>query len=405
MRTFGEQLRKFRHRCNDPNSPHGKLTQEKFGELIEKAIGIGYTGAAVSDWERGKYKIHADNRLLLMTLIKVLHDYGGIRTLEEANELLKAGNYRDLDTGEENRIFPAATRDTDAQPSGSVPRTSKPPLASFLGSLFSVPEDELQKLITSAGEGPAPSWPRLTVALIRRYSDRLSVFQSLKFVSWIWVWLVTWLLMTPSLRWPFSSRENAWLAILAYTAGSLIVPALIGALTNTSDNEFWREERNINSSILRLYTHQGASIGFHVGYFVVFMIGLLLYTFVWPSVAWTELVSAAFLVALGYASARLVPYNLFAAFRRLSLKDGWIFFIFVLVGPAWGYFFFETYDILLTRSLGIFIVLSSLTILLAMMAVRYRRRGTTVIPVSWWLIFWGLILLCQILLLGLPWIG
>ena len=82
-----------------------------------------------------------------------------------------------------------------------------------------------------------------------------------------------------------------------------------------------------------------------------------------------------------------------------------MFFIFLLLGPAWGQFFFETYNILLIRSLGIFIVLSSLTILLAMMAVRYRQRGTTVIPASWWVMFWGLILLCQILLLWLQWIG
>jgi hypothetical protein len=401
MATFGEQLRKFRHRCNDPDSPHGKLTQEKFGELMEEEIGIGYTGAALSDWERGKYKIHADNRPLLMALIKVLHDHGGIRTIEEANRLLEAGNYRDLDPAEESRIFPTATSATNAVPPSSEIRASKPLLASFLGNLFSIPEGELQNLIAKAEAGPAPAWPRVVVALIRRFSDRLSVFQSLKFVLWVWVWLLTWWLIAPSLRWPFSSRENAWLGIFAYTVGSLTVPVLIGALTNTSDHEFWRERRDVKNLILRLYTHQGASIGFHVGYFVVFMIGLLLYTFGWHSMPWMELISAAFLVALGYASARLVPYNLFAAFKHLSIKDGWIFFGFVLVGPAWGYFFLETYDILLTRSLGIFIVLSSVTILLAMMALQYRLSGTTVISPRWWIIFWVSFLLCQLLLLWL----
>ena len=402
MTEFGEQLRRFRHRCTDSKSPHGKLTQEKFGELVGAELGIhSYTGAAVSDWERGKSKIHADDRPLLMALIKVLHDCGGIRTIEEANELLNAGNYRNLDPGEERKVSSAATSHIDAEQPSLEQKTSKSLASSFLGTLFSIPEDELQTLIAQAEKGPSPSWPRVIVSLIRRYSDRLSVFQILKFVLWIWVWLLTWALITPSLRWPFSSRENALFAIGEYIAGSLIIPALIGTLTNTNDNEFWREQQDVSTLNLRLYTHQGASVGFHVGYFVIFMIGLLLYNAGWPSVTWGEFVVAAILVALGYASARLVPYNLFAAFKRLSLRDGWIFFIFLLIGPSWGSFFSETYDILLTRSLGIFIVLSSLTILLAMMALRYRQSGTTLIPIRWWIIFWLSILVCQLLLLWL----
>jgi len=29
--------------------------------------------------------------------------------------------------------------------------------------------------------------------------------------------------------------------------------------------------------------------------------------------------------------------------------------------------------------------------------LRYRQSGTTVIPVYWWVIFWGFIVICQIL--------
>ena len=397
MTEFGEQLRKFRHRCNDPKSPHGKLTQEEFGDLVGAELGISYTGAAVSDWERGKTKIHADDRPVLIALIKVLHDHGGIRTIEEANQLLQAGNYRNLDPGETEKIFTDATNDIDPKQSSSQQKISKPLIASLFENLFYIPEDELQKLIASAEEGPSPSWPRVIVSLIRKFSDLLSVFQILKFVLWIWVWLLAWVLITPSLRWPFSEQHNALLAVVEYAFGSILIPALIGALTNTNDNQFWQEQRGVSTLNLRLYTHQGASIGFHVGYFFVLMIVLLRYNLGWQSVTWVELAAAAFQIALGYASARLVPYNLFAAFKQLSLKDGWIFFIFLLVGPAWGYFFLETYDILLTRSLGIFIGLSSMTILLAMMTLRYRQRGTTVIPVSWWVIFWGLIVVCQFL--------
>lgn len=399
MTEFGKQLRGLRQRCNDAKSPQGKLTQEKFGELVGGELGISYSGAAVSDWERGKSRIHADDRPLLMAVIKVLHDHGGIRTVEEANQLLKAGNFRNLDPEEIGKIFQDAGADSIAEQPRPEPGTQKSLIQHVLGTLLSIPELELQELIKNAEKGPPPSWPRVIVSLIEMFTNQLSVFQVFRLVLWIWIWLLVWALIMPSLRWPFLNADHALLPVIGYATGSIIVPALIGALTNTNDNEFWREQQDLSNLNLRLYTHQGASVGFHVGYFVVFMIGLLLYLFGWRFLIWMELVAAAFLVAFGYASARLVPYNLFAAFERLSLKDGRIFFIFLLVGPAWGYFFFEIHDILLARSLGIFIVLSSLTILLAMMALRYRQSGTTMIPLSWWISFWLSFLLCQLLVL------
>jgi hypothetical protein len=436
MTAFGDQLRTFRQRCHDSKSPQGKLTQEKFGTLVGIELGIqGYTGAAVSDWERGKTRIDADDRRLLRVMIKVLYEYRGVRTIDEANQLLKAGNFRNFDLIEEKTIFTSTTSDTEAEQeerllvsqqaqasvlsggsqvnpvppsaqepeqSSSVQKTSKPSFLSLSGNLLPIPADELQELIGKAEEGPSPSWPRLLVSLTRRFTDRFSIVQAFKLVLWIWVWLLTWVLVMPSLRWPFSDRDAALLAIVEYAAGSILIPALIGALTNTNDTEFWRDQKSVSVINLRLYTQQGASVGFHVAYFFIFMIGLLLYTFGWRSMTWIELVCAAFLAALGYAGARLVPYNLYAAFKQLSLKDGRIFFIFLLVGPAWGYFFLETYDILLAKSQGIFIVLSSLTILLAMMAWRYRQNGTTMIPLRWWVIFWLSFLLCELLLF---WLG
>jgi transcriptional regulator with XRE-family HTH domain len=398
MTEFGKLLRQFRHQCNDPNSPHGKLTQEKFAELVGAELGISYTGAAVSDWERGKSRIYADDRPVLRALIEVLYKNGGIRTLKEANQLLKAGNYRDLDASESEAIFHARIEE-DRQQTVPETKTAQLSILSLLGNLFSIPEDEFQRLIASAAEGPSPSGPRLVVMFIRRFSDRFSVSQALKFFLWIWVWVFAWVLITPSLRWPFSSRESAFVAVVEYAASSILVPALIGGLINTKDNKFWQEQRFASDLTLRLYTHQGASIGFQLGYFFIFMFSLLRYNLGWTSVTWVELTAAACPLVLGWAGARLVPYNLFAAYKQLSLKDGRIFFVFFLMGPAWAYFLLETYAVLLTKALGISIVLLSITLLLAAMTLRFHQRGTTVIPVHWWLIFWSLILLCQLLLL------
>jgi len=395
---FGETLRAFRQASNDPDRLNRRLTQERLGELIGHEMDdLGFSGAAISDWERGESKINVQDRNVSIALIQVLHGCGGLRTLDDAEQLLAAGNYRALNPDERKEIFQENPPDLSAPVASVEPSQSNPTLQSMIGAIFFQSPQEFQTALEQAREGPSPAWPRVLVAFFRRFSDRLSASRVLKFILWIWVWLFAWVLIMPSLRWPFSNRDEALLAVVIYAAGAIIIPALIGVLTNTKDNEFWREKHSVSELNLRLYIHQGASIGFHIGYFFVFMIGLLRYNLGVSSRSWLEIAAAAFLIILGYAGARLVPYNLLSAYKQLRLKDGRIFFVFFLVGPAWGYFFLGSYDILLTKALGVFIVLSSITILLVMMALRYRQSGTTVIPVYWWVIFWGFIVICQIL--------
>ena len=52
MTDFGTLLRTIRKRCVDPDVPGRSLTQERFGELVGKELGIqgSFSGAAVSDW-------------------------------------------------------------------------------------------------------------------------------------------------------------------------------------------------------------------------------------------------------------------------------------------------------------------------------------------------------------------
>ena len=107
MSTFGNLLRQYRKQCTDP--PHGRpLTQSRLAELLEQEPSTGsYTGAAISHWEKGKYRIDHDDRGVLVGLIRVFCKRGGIKTLGEAEALLKAGNYRDLDESEIRHISPA----------------------------------------------------------------------------------------------------------------------------------------------------------------------------------------------------------------------------------------------------------------------------------------------------------
>ena len=106
MRSFGQQLRTYRRQCTDPQRG-GLLTQERFRELMGVLLGdAGYSGAAVSDWERDKSKIHADDRAVLVALLTVLRQNGGISQQETGDDLLAAGNYRRLDLDEALAVFP-----------------------------------------------------------------------------------------------------------------------------------------------------------------------------------------------------------------------------------------------------------------------------------------------------------
>lgn len=396
MSEFGNLLRNFREGCKDPLFPARRLSQARFGQLLGNEFGIqSYSGAAVSDWEHGKSKIHADDRLVLVALINVLHEGGGLKTVEQANELLEAGNYRALNPGETKILFPKNILDKPSPPPERIESEQGVERENFFFGF----SQEFQAMVVKEEEGPSPYWPRVMVALFRGFSDHLSAFSILTFILWIWVWLLACVLILPSLRWPFSSRDDASVSLSAYAFGTVIIPALIGALTNTKDNKFWQEKESVGELNLRLYSHQGASIGFHLGFFLIFIISLLSYSSGFHPPIWIELGIVLIPLLLGYAGARLIPYNLLQAYGRLSLRDGMVFFVFFLLGPASGYFFFELYPILLTRSLGVLIILLAVTILLAMITLRYRQTGTTVIPVYWWLIFFGSIVLCQFLVL------
>lgn len=100
MENFGTLFRQFRKRCKSPDNPEQPLSQQKMGELIG-----GYTGAAISDWERGVSKIHADQLPLLLKIITIFQQCGGMTIPAEANTLLGAGNYRSLSPEEINSIF------------------------------------------------------------------------------------------------------------------------------------------------------------------------------------------------------------------------------------------------------------------------------------------------------------
>src|SRR5829696_866272 len=101
----------------------------------------GYTGAAISYWENGQSKINAEDRNVLIALIKVLYKCGGLRTSDDASQLLEAGNYRVLDGDEKQRVFGEFEEEINVEPSTPKQNTSRSLFPLLLENIFSISQD------------------------------------------------------------------------------------------------------------------------------------------------------------------------------------------------------------------------------------------------------------------------
>lgn len=391
MTSFGEFLRHYRKKCAVPAEPDRKLSQEQLGELIGAQLGLkgGYSGAAVSDWERGVSKIQADQRPLLISPLKVLRETGGLESPTEANELLEAGNYRSLNQAEIQEIFPEFSKTGNQLNGPDSGDDNKRWVALFINIVNVFTRSEPLPASAGSGAPPTNSWAHTFTGILNYLFTRWSIFQWLRLILWLWVLLICRYLLLPSLHWPFDNQAGAQMALVQYTAGSLIVPLLVGCLTNTKNDRFWKNTDLGNTPLTRLYTYQGASIGFHIGYFCIFALFLIGFQLRLQTIGWLEFAALTFVLGFSYAAARLVPENLLRAFGKLGLSDGGVFFISVALGPLWALSFFLMYPLLLTPFTGIIILLLAITALTVIMAWQYHRAGNTIIPVHWWVIIYG----------------
>ncbi len=321
---FGEQLRKFRLLCRRAET--GKpMTQSQFAEFLYAEIGILYSPAAISDWEKGKSRIDVNDRRLLCGIVKILKQHGGIKNLTEANFLLELGDYRALNGEEIKILFPE----------------------------FAPIEKEVGQAI--------PAWVERSVFVIRTFTDTLSARHVVNIIAWAWIFFMTYWSILPSLQFPFIDSEVALRNVRFYAIATLFIPLAIGGMTNIKNNPYWKEQKIQKPIYLWLYAFQGAYVGFHIGYFFMFFLTLALKQFNIQPAALFDIIKILFIILISYAGAHLVPYNLWRAYRRLALQDGWLFFIFIFVGIGWAFFFLEYYETLTTPILGALIILASIT--------------------------------------------
>ncbi len=120
---FGHLLKSFRENTRDPQRNCKPLSQKRLAELIGARLNIQSWPhpQTVSDWERNQYQPEANaDRQLLLAIIGILVEYGGIQTVEDSHTLLSAGGYAPLTRQEQAGIL-------HPPPGGKVTGGAKPP--------------------------------------------------------------------------------------------------------------------------------------------------------------------------------------------------------------------------------------------------------------------------------------
>ncbi|HET9908605.1 MAG TPA: hypothetical protein VFQ23_18295 [Anaerolineales bacterium] len=155
--------------------------------------------------------------------------------------------------------------------------------------------------------------------------------------------------------------------------GSLAIPLLIGVPVNTKDNDYWKQQTGVDPRLVCLYNYQGAGIGFNLGYFLIFPLNLARHYLILESAGWVAIAVATVGLILGNRSARVVPYNLWIPYGRLTLSYGAMFFVMALLGPMWGLFFLEYYSFFRNPLWGSLVILIA-AIMGRIITVRQSRR-------------------------------
>ncbi|MCB2209372.1 helix-turn-helix domain-containing protein [bacterium] len=306
--SFGSLLRLYRHRCSDPETGR-RLSQERLGSLIGEKLGTPYTAQAVSDWERDQSQIHKDHRQVLVALIQILHEMGGINHPEDAERLLAVGNYRGLTIAEQSQVF---------------------------GSSIQSVKGKFQ-----------PSWFEKGLIAFGDKIQRLTPLAYFKTITLILSWLATWLGISPAMN--INSQEQELLpAVVIFGLTSLIIPTGIAWSTPKG-----KKPRAAKPLALWVLQNIGSSIGYMLGNLSILALALISYhllLYPWPRLI--VLLLAIWPVLLSCTSVRLVPQNYLSSYGRIQFQDfkGMLITFLLPFLTAWTIYTFHT--LLLSKVFG-----------------------------------------------------
>jgi hypothetical protein len=390
VEEFGNLLSYYRGKSVDPN--RGKpLTQERLAELLERVARVQYAGATISNWERGASRINANDRDILVGLIRVFYDCHALRSADEANLLLATGNYRHLNEAEMQQVFGngrssrhvwAGTAAAPAARNGSGV-TSDQVLLESLKELLAHPIERLYfALRPEPAPAPQPTWSNVVETVLTKLFRYWTPASLLWAVAWITVWLSTWALTFPLLRWSGDNQYQLHRAAISYASGALFLPLLISLLVYQARNRNLWPEQSRGRVPLPFFTCLGAMAGFHMAYTLLFTGRLLAYHLDFaPATVRLELLAAALPVLLAFTAAQQLPFHFRRAFGTLEVTTGdqAIFTVLFLFAPFLAAALALAYHWLFLPHIMVPLVLATIS-LMALLARSKRRPGRTLLP-------------------------
>ena len=368
MDNFGLRLRQHREQARDPTKKNRRLSQQRLGELLGQVRGDdGVSGATISNWELDNAKIDKDDRQTLTTLIQILYECHGLHSLDEANTLLHAGNYRALDGSEQQRLFPnepaplAPTSPTRLQEESLPAGTNRQLFVTLWRELRTRPGFPEQIIIT-----PLHHW------------TPHKVFWT---TIWLGLWLLTWFLTLPLLHWPPAGDNDAQTAATLHLIGSNLIPLLTGllfALKHRSSPLPHTTPRQF-----AFFAWLGALAGFTFGYASLSLLRLVAYYLglanIPPLLAG---LAALWLIICTVITAQQLPPHVHHTFGSLRITEGDVALLLLLSLPglALGLTFATIYPWLLTPTTGTTVILSA-TMLISAIHLWQPRQLNILLPV------------------------
>ena len=397
MSRFGELLSFYRRQSSD-RERGGKLTQERLGDLLGRELeGGGYTGAAISEWERGKSHIHKDHRKVLVALIKVLYQNGGMKSMIEADTFLLSSNYRPLDDDEKKCVFT-----NDAPRQGSAPGINLATALISAQQWLTNISDLMKEYIDEHEPQISHRGSRLFLGSLGFFFSQWSFRNAIRWLFWLGLLVAAQKTLFPLLHWPFTDQSQAWKSLVWYLGGVLTLPAVVALLTSTDRDTFWSQQNQAGKPILRLYTYTGAFMGFNIGYLMVFVVTLVgYYLGIKAAPAWLAILGAAWPLVVGYSAARQVPFNHWRAYGDLRLSDGAPVFLAagIAFGPIIGFFLY-TYHVWLLEPLTGIALFTLSAVLLYGITIWHNKRGHMVVQPHVWVLLWGSVVVSYAALQG-----
>ena len=360
--TFGQTLQLYRNKTVDPKKNYRILSQERFGIEVDE-----YDRLTVYRWERDIRRIRADQRDLLCKIILVLYQYQGIKSREEADNLLLAGNYSPLTDEEMAKalpdLIPSSLEDilSEAEDTVSDSRSSAT-TPSLLRRLFyptSVREDESQ--LTAI----LNYWLGISTENISHQGVlRFSIFCILWIISaWSW-WLI--------IKWPYANLQYARQALAIWSGLCVATPLTLG-LVIRADREAFLQEKKSPRITIPTRRMEGTLIGYQLGVAVVFLITLFMYYLeIWPLARWLIVAFAIIPLLSAYTSGRRLPINHYQAFENskgeagaLHLDEGDLafFIVFGIFPGALAALFYSYLDLFLHPLKGSLLIVIAITLL------------------------------------------